>query len=41
MIPGIIWTSNYQWTSDEYKEKINLLQKNMASQNLLDYFAIQ
>ena len=40
MIPGIILTSNYP-VNFWWKEKINLFEKFMVSQSLLDYFAIQ
>jgi len=42
MIPGIILTSNYP-VNFWWKEEINLgpIEKFMASQSLLDYFAIQ
>jgi len=40
MIPGIILTSNYP-VSFWWKEKNKFIEKFMASQSLLDYFAIQ
>jgi len=41
MIPGIILTSNYPVNFWWWKEKDKFIEKFMASQSLLDYFAIQ
>jgi len=39
-MPGIILTSNYS-VSFWWKEKMHFFEKFVASQSLLDYFAIQ